>query len=211
MMTVTVQRLNEGARARLAVHFLALSPEDRRLRFGSSLTPEAIVAYVEGIDFDRDAVFGVHDDRLLLVGVAHAAFGDDLAELGLSVLPEHRGRGVGSALFERGAAHARNRFKSRLFMHCLKENTAIMHIARSFGMDIVADAGDADAHLALPPASPESITGEFVTDRFAVYDYALKAHVAAWNRIVAALETVNAGPASANGDHEPSVKALDST
>ena len=67
MMTVAVQRLNEGARAALLAHFLALPTEDRRLRFGSSLSPEGITAYVDEINFDRDAVFGVHDDRLALV------------------------------------------------------------------------------------------------------------------------------------------------
>jgi len=188
MTNVAVLRLNDGARDALAGHFLALPPEDRRLRFGSSLASEAIIAYVDAIDFDRDAVFGVHDDRLALVGVAHAAFGDDQAELGLSVLPGHRGHGVGAALFDRAAEHARNRFVPRLFMHCLSENAAIIRIARKAGMDIVTEAGDVDAHLMLPPASPESITGEYMTDRFALYDFALKAEVAAWNRISAALE-----------------------
>ena len=186
-MTVAVQRLKEGARAALVTHFLALPAEDRQLRFGSSLSPESIAGYVDKIDFDRDAVFAVHDDGLALVGVAHVAVGDELAELGLSVLPAHRGHGVGGALFERAASHARNRSVSRLFMHCLRENAPIMHIARRYGMDIVTDIGDADAHLELPPASPASITREYVTDRFALYDYALKAHIAAWKRINGAL------------------------
>jgi GNAT superfamily N-acetyltransferase len=186
-MTVAVQRLNDSARAALVAHFLALPTVDRRLRFGSSLSPEGIAAYIDKIDFDRDAVFVVHDDRLALIGVAHLAFGDDLAELGLSVLPAHRGHGIGGALFERASAHARNRFIPRLFMHCLKENAPIMRIAQRFGMDIVTDIGDADAHLELPAASPASITGEFITDKFALYDYALKAHVAGWKRIHAAL------------------------
>ncbi len=194
-MTVAVQRLNDSARAAHLAHFLALPTEDRRLRFGSSLSPDGIAAYVDKIDFDRDAVFAVHDDHLALAGVAHVAFGDDHAELGLSVLPAHRGQGVGSALFERASAHARNRFVPRLFMHCLKENAPIMRIARRFGMDIVTDIGDADAHLELPPASPASITGEFITDKFAFYDYALKAHVAGWKRINAVL----LGAASAPG------------
>ncbi len=175
-------------RAALVAHFLALPPEDRRLRFGSSLSSQGIAAYVDDIDFDRDAIFAVHDDGLALVGVAHVAFGDEVAELGLSVLPAHRGCGVGSALFERAVAHARNRFIPRLYMHCLNENAPIMHIAQRFDMDIVTDSGDADAHLDLPPASAKSITDEFVTNRLALYDYALKAHVAAWKRINAALE-----------------------
>jgi GNAT superfamily N-acetyltransferase len=186
-MSIPVQRRNDGARAALAAHFHALPAEDRRLRFGSSLSTEGIIAYCDGIDFRRDAVFGVHDDRLALVGVAHAAFGEDFAELGLSVLPAHRGRGLGSALFERAAAHARNRLVPRLFMHCLAQNVAIMRIARKFGMAIVTDAGDADAHVELSPASAASIAGEFVTDGFALYDYALKSHLAAWTGVNAAL------------------------
>lgn len=187
-MNVAVQHLGAGARCALHAHFLALPSEDRRLRFGSSLSAEAMAAYVDGIDFDRDELFGVHDDRLALVGVAHLGFGDDVAELGLSVVPAHRGRGTGSALFERAAEHARNRRAAKLFMYCLRENAAIMRIAKRFGMDIVTDAGDAGAHLELASPSPASIAGEFITNRLALYDYALKAHVAAWRGINAALE-----------------------
>ena len=187
MPTLVVQRLDERARKALLEHFLALTPDDRRLRFGSSLSAEGIAEYVRRIDFDRDAAFGIHDDDLQLIGVAHLALLDEHAELGLSVLPGHRGRGVGSALFERGAAHARNRSVPRLFMHCLRENAAVVHIAQKFGMHIVAEAGDADAHLELPPASAGSIAGEFVTDRLALYDYALKAHVATWKGVNTAL------------------------
>lgn len=149
-MVAAVQRLNEEARATLLTHFLALPMKDRHLRFGTSLPPIAIAAYVDRIDFDRDVVLGVHDDRLMLVGAAHVAFEGDVAELGLSVLPAHRGRGVGGALFTRVLAHARRRNIPRLFMHFLSMNAPIMHIARKFGMAIVEHAGEADAHLTLP-------------------------------------------------------------
>ena len=183
-----IQRLNDSARSLLTTHFLTLPAEDRRLRFGASLSAEAIAAYVDGIDFERDAVFGVFDDSLASVGVAHVAFGDGVAELGLSVLPSQRGRGAGGALFARAVAHARNRSVPTVFMHCLAENTAMMHIARKSGMQIIYAAGDVDAHLALSPASAASITGEFLTDRLALYDDALKAHVAAWKGVNAALK-----------------------
>ena len=42
---------------------------------------------------------------------------------------------------------------------------------------IVVNAGEADAHVALLPASPESVTREYFTDQMALFDYALKAHV----------------------------------
>ena len=129
MMTVAVHRLDEGMRAGLMAHFLALPARDLCLRFGRALAPGVIAAYVDKIDFDHDAVFGVRDERRVLVGVAHVAFEDDLAELGLSVLPGHRSRGIGSALFERAAAHVRNRSIRRLIMRCLTGNAPIIRIA----------------------------------------------------------------------------------
>jgi len=189
--SAAVHRVEESAREKLVAHFVALPDEDRRLRFGASLSTESVERYVLRLDFDRDVVFGVFDDDLSLVGAAHVAFGEGCAELGLSVLPGQRGRGVGSALFARAAAHARNRSISNLYMHCLSENAAIMHIARKSGMTIVSASGDADAHLTLSPANPVSITGEYLTDRLALYDYALRAHVAAWRRVNAALEGVS--------------------
>jgi GNAT superfamily N-acetyltransferase len=180
MTTFAVQRLDEGVRATLAAHFLALPLKDRSLRFGAALAPRVIAAYVDGIDFVRDAVFGVHDDRELLVGAAHVAFEGDLAEVGLSVLPAHRGRGVGAALFRRAMAHAQNRRIARFFMHFFSGNAPVMHIAQRFGMDIVTRSGDVDAHLKLPPASLVSIAGEFVMDTLALYDSALRRLVARW-------------------------------
>jgi RimJ/RimL family protein N-acetyltransferase len=142
---------------------------------------------VDGIDFDVDAVLGVYDDALEFCAVAHVAFGGDAAELGVSVLPGHRGGGIGSALFARAAEHARNRFVTRLFMHCLSENAAMMHIAKKSGMSICVDTGEADAFLKLPPADPASVAGEFVDQRLALFDYALKTQAAALKRATDAL------------------------
>ena len=176
-MNIPATRLGESARPELERHFLALSPEDVRLRFGSMLSAPAIEEYVARIDFDRDAVFGVHDETLALVGVAHVGFTDDMAELGVSVLAGHRGRGIGGALLARASEHARNRFVGRLYMHCLAENTAMMRLARKLEMKICLDAGEADAFLKLAPADPASVTGEFVEQRLALFDYALKAQL----------------------------------
>src|ERR1019366_8218203 len=123
----------------------ALAAEDRRLRFGGSLNDHAIVLYVARIDFDRDAVFGVLDDELRIIGAAHLARGDGHAELGVSVLPGQRGLGIGAALLRRTHAHARNWGEQKLFMHCLTENGAMMHLAKKQGMDIEAAFGEADA------------------------------------------------------------------
>jgi len=166
-MTMTIQLLNERVRATLTAHFLALPLRDRCLRFGTSLAPTAIASYVDRIDFDRDAVLGVHDDRGALVAAAHLAVEDDIAELGLSVLPTYRRRGMGTALFRHAMAHACNGRVASLIMHFLRDNQPIMRIARRFRMNIVADACDARAHLDLPLAPSTSFGLESAAEAFA--------------------------------------------
>jgi GNAT superfamily N-acetyltransferase len=183
MSTIPVHRLAESARPKLLEHFLRLDTEDIRLRFGLPLGSDAIAAYVQGIDFDTGAVFGVYEDELCLAAAAHVAFGVDGAELGVSVLPGHRSRGIGTALFARAVEHARNRFVTRMYMHCLSENAAMMHIAKKSGMNIFVDTGEADAFLKLEPADQASLSGELMGQRLALFDYALKTQAAAMRRL----------------------------
>lgn len=70
---VAVQRLNPRHREDIARYLLRLPAEDRRLRFGRAVRDEAIREYVEGIDFERDRVFGIHTPGLELTGVARLA------------------------------------------------------------------------------------------------------------------------------------------
>lgn len=182
MTALPVQHLRGNARETYLAHLLALEGDDVRLRFGSSLSSVAIEAYVARIDFEVDTIFGVYGEALSLVGAAHVAFADDLAELGVSVASQARRRGIGEALVTRAAEHVRNRRVPRLYMHCLAENAAMIRIARRAGMDVVVAAGDADAHVTLEPATPLSVTSEMLADRVALYDYALKSNVEAWRR-----------------------------
>jgi GNAT superfamily N-acetyltransferase len=184
-MQIVTRELGRLERGKLLAHFLALGPEDRRLRFGLPLSDDSIADYVARIDFGRDAVFGVFDDELNLAGAAHLARAEDHAELGVSVLPAHRGRGIGAALLERAHTHARNWGIGTLFMHCLTENAAMMHLARKQNMRIAAASGEADAHLTLPPASPASLAQAMLAERVGLFDYALKSQFDAARRLLA--------------------------
>ena len=144
------------------------------MRFGISISDRGVRSYLARIDFERDAIFGVSDDQLRLAGAAHLARAGAHAELGISVLAGVRGRGIGGALLARAHMHARNWGVRTLFMHCLAENAAIMHLARKQGMQVVAVAGEADARLALPPADASSYLGAVFEQRVALFDYALK-------------------------------------
>ena len=183
-MQVVARALARLERSKLEAHFLALDAEDRRLRFGLPISDASVSDYVARIDFERDALFGVFDDALQVVGAAHLARAGDHAELGVSVLPGHRGRGIGAALLDRAHTHARNWGIGVLFMHCLAENAAMMHLARKQGMTIAAASGEADAHLALAPASPASIAQAMFAERVGLFDYALKSQLEMARRLL---------------------------
>ena len=184
MSTIPVQRLHASARGALLAHFLALSSEDRRLRFGSSLSAEGIAAYVERIDFDRDAVFGVHDDSLRArrrrpSGASRRSRGARAVGARRASRPRRRQRAVRA---RRGSRAQPLRADA---LHALPagERRRSSTSRSRFGMHIVAEAGEADAHSSCRPRPPGSIAGEFVTDRLALYDYALKSHVATWKGV----------------------------
>lgn len=178
-MSVPVLQLTPAHRPAVLKHFLALGEDDLRLRFGQRMKPEGIARYTDSLDFLRDAVFGVFGDDLELIGVAHLALdGKGGGEFGVSVLPSARGKGVGRALFERVSGHCRNFRIGTLFMHCLSENGAMMHIAKSNGMRIARDYGEADAYLSLPPGDSVSMTEEMLQTPLALFDFALKSQLA---------------------------------
>jgi GNAT superfamily N-acetyltransferase len=182
-MQILVRELSGLERPALERHFLALGAADRRLRFGAPLNDFAVRRYVAHIEFEQHAVLGVFDDDLHLLGAAHVARGDGHAELGISVLEGHRSAGIGGALLARAHMHARNWGVRALFMHCLTENSAMMHLARKQGMDIVAEAGEADAWLKLEPADASTYLGAAFQQRVALFDFALKQQLAYARRL----------------------------
>ena len=66
-------------------------------------------------------------------------------------------------------------------------NSAIMHLARKQGMDIIAETGEADAWLKLPPADAASYMTEVFEQRVALFDYALKTQLAGARRLTGAM------------------------
>jgi hypothetical protein len=65
----------------------------------------------------------------------------------------------------------------------------MMHLARKQRMEIVADAGEADAWLKLPPADASSYMSAVFDQRAALYDYVLKSQLAGARRVANALRS----------------------
>lgn len=178
-LIVPIRSLGANHRRRIASHLLALDEHDRYLRFGYAATDEHIQRYVDGLDFDKDEIFGIYNRRIELVAMAHLAYAaekslESCAEFGVSVNKASRGRGYGARLFDRAAMHARNDGVSLMFIHALSENTAMLKIARNAGATVERDGSESEAYLRLAPATLDTHMTELVQEHIAQTDYRLK-------------------------------------
>jgi GNAT superfamily N-acetyltransferase len=160
-------------------HLLALSTHDRYLRFGYTATDEHIQRYVDGLNFERDEIYGIFNIELDIIAMAHLALMKDVgrefsAEFGVSVSAQVRGRGYGARLFERAVIHARNEKVYQMYIHALSENAPMIRIARKGGARIERDGSETEAYLRLPKRDLDSRVTEFVADQYAKTNYSIK-------------------------------------
>lgn len=203
-----IRRLGPRHRRRIARHLQALDERDRYLRFGYLATDAQIQAYVDSLDFERDAIFGIYNRRLQLVAMAHLAFSvdssfDACAEFGVSVLPSMRGHGYGGKLFARAMRHARNEGVQLMFIHALSENTAMINIARKAGATVERDGSEARAYLRLPPATFDSRVSEILEEQLAQTDYRLKVQARQFWDFLSGLQAVRRGVRDARHKSAP--------
>ena len=195
---VPIRSIGPSHGIRIAAHLLALSPQDRYLRFGYMANDEQVQRYVDTLNFERDEIFGIYNRKLALIAMAHLAFSTDAklsscAEFGVSVLASVRGRGYGSRLFDRAVIHARNEGVDMMFIHALSENTAMLNIVRKGGAIIERDGSESEAYLKLSPADLDSRMTEMVEEQIAQTDYRLKVQAKQFWRFLTAVQDVRRG------------------
>ncbi|MBO9652514.1 MAG: GNAT family N-acetyltransferase [Variovorax sp.] len=205
---VPIRSIGPRERDRIAQHLLALSQHDRYLRFGYAASDEQVQRYVDGLDFDRDELFGIYNRRLDLIAMAHLAFPpadqeQDCAEFGVSVAEHARGRGYGARLFERAVVVARNEGVGMLFIHALSENAAMLKIARSAGATVVRSGSESEAHLELPAATFDSRMSEIALQHYAQVDYQLKTRAKQFWAFLAELQEIRSGVRAARDRSAP--------
>jgi GNAT superfamily N-acetyltransferase len=195
---VPICSLGPQHRERIAQHLLALGTHDRYMRFGYMATDEQIRRYVDGLDFERDEIFGIFNRYLKLVAMAHLAYSRDsqtgaCAEFGVSVQKASRGRGYGARLYEHATMHARNAGVSMLFIHALSENASMISIARKHGAKVERDGSETEAYLRLPPPNLDSQLTELVSEQFAQTNYAIKKQVNRFLETLAEVQEIRQG------------------
>ncbi len=177
------------------------------MRFGYAASDEQVQRYVDGLNFERDDIFGIYNRKLEMIAMAHLAFAPDdahegCAEFGVSVSKHARGRGYGARLFDRAVINARNEGVGMLFIHALSENAAMLKIARKAGASVVRSGSESEAHLQLPIANFDSRMSEIVGDHFAEVDFQFKSRAKQFWTFLASLQEARSGVLKARGKPE---------
>ncbi len=144
-------------------HWLkGLNAEDRRLYFGIAVSDDYINDLVKRIESEpTQHNFLVSYNCTGWLGVLHMAQVNSRSiEFGLSVFEEYRNLGIGSDLLKEGILWARNRGYQCLYLHCVKWNTAMSHLATKHDLEMSLQDGDIDVMARLAPPSWYSLQQE---------------------------------------------------
>ncbi len=209
---IPIRNLSERHRRLIKGHLLALSPQDRYLRFGYMASDEQVAKYVTGLNFERDEIYGIFNRRLQLIAMAHLALESDAkaascAEFGVSVSSDARGKGLGTLLFKRAMLHARAEGVELMFIHALSENAPMLKIARKAGAVVESHGGEVEAHIRLPAQDfsdrMENAVKDAVADGIGMVDYRLKQRALQFWEFLASLQDIRKGVIAAGNTTAP--------
>jgi GNAT superfamily N-acetyltransferase len=150
-MNITYRKLLAVEKGLYTDHLMRLESQDRMMRFETAATDTFIQNYTKGINMRRDAIFAAFDDDLVMRGAAHVAYSNALADLGLSVEQEFRGKGVGTTLLEKAINWSRVRYAKTFSSQCLVHNRWMMRKVKELGFDVSTDIDTAVATAPLDP------------------------------------------------------------
>jgi RimJ/RimL family protein N-acetyltransferase len=177
----------ENDRDKLIEHFLVdIIEHDRYLRFGYTASDENVEKYVnESLeDYGHYDMWFVVEDNNQFVGTVHVALqplsknGIDRgysAEMGFTVSPDYRERGLGQQLFDRGATWAMMKGAKTLYTQCLSENMVMQHIAKKNGMTVITiGQGEKEATVKATKGVSQAYYDDKVFDSLAFVDMAIQ-------------------------------------
>jgi acetyltransferase len=144
-LLITVRPIRPDDEAAHSAFVAAMTPDDLRLRFFSSVRSfdHSQLARMTQIDYDREmafiAVTGEHD-AIETLGVVRAVADPDneTAEFAVAVRSDQKGKGLGTLLLTRIIAYCRARGTRWLVGEALRENTGMIGLARRLGFEITA-------------------------------------------------------------------------
>ena len=155
-MQIPIIALQPTDHARIEMHLLALSPEDRSRRFSAGLvTDDTIRRYVAGLRFERDMVMGLVSKRGTVISLAHGcvfeANGQRHVEAAFSVDAEWRGHGFGSRLMDAVVWRTRVEGGAALLGTCAVRNVPMRRMFERVGMALSREEDEFTARGRVEP------------------------------------------------------------
>jgi len=171
-MSYLVYKLLPADYGRYRKHLLALDKESRYRRFGYPIIDDMINIVCDKFEANsqKHKIFVIENDDLEVIAVGHISLEGGELELAFSVLREHQGKGMGSALMKRCIEWCQNRGIKGGCMVCLSSNTAIKKLAAKHGI-LVNDHGETLADIKIPDVSAVSMINEVLDDNIAKFDH----------------------------------------
>ena len=159
-------------------HLKMLNAQDRFTRFGYAANDYNIDQLVLNILYHPEDhhlfVAQVDDDTIGFTHLAKCANGWELA---VSVASEYQGQGIANQLMIHTINWARTHGVNSLFMHCIRNNQLIQHLAVKHGLHVIERSGaDITAQVTLPPPTATDYTVDFVREQQDLLDQMLVLH-----------------------------------
>jgi acetyltransferase len=142
----------------------AMTPDDLRLRFFGAVRgfDHSQLARMTQIDYDREmaliATVTAADGSTRTLGVVRAVSDPDneTAEFAVAIRSDQKGRGLGRLLTQRIIAYAKTRGTHWLIGEVLRENTAMLGLAKSCGFTVTHTDDPAVMAFRMPLTDPEA-------------------------------------------------------
>lgn len=162
-------------------HLKKLDAESRALRFGYPASDQIIDQLCDTIDANKHhhTLFCIENYDLEFIAIGHIATQAGM-ELALSVLKQHQGNGMGSALIARCIQWCRTNGILKGCMMCLSYNAPIKHLCRKHGIKMHTEHGETLADIELDHPSVATYINENISKNLAVLDYVQKHSYNVW-------------------------------
>ena len=173
-----IQHSNTDYLAAYAQHLKMLNAQDRFTRFGYTAGDHNIDQLILHMLYhpeDHHLFVAQVDDRA--IGFTHLAKCNSGWELAVSVESAQQARGIGNQLMAYAIDWARTHGVDSVFMHCIRNNQLIQHLATKHGLHVIERSGaDITAKMDLPPPTATDYTVDFVREQQDLVDQMLELH-----------------------------------
>lgn len=162
-----VRRVTAIERELVREFYLALSEQDRWMRFCTVTSDGVINQYVDKLRFAQTTILAVHNERAEPIALAELTPVGRVGELAFTVRDDMRGRGIGGRLMAQLLDRARMEGVREVYVMFLSENTPMCRLAMRAGMSIVRESTESRAWKAVEPPTAADLVRLCVEDAVA--------------------------------------------